>query len=197
MLSFTKIKVSSIYLILILTIFFASLNFKNNKLLDKKINLGLDLQGGSYILLEIDTKPLVNQKLQTKVIPIKKLLNKNEIKFKDFIISEDNISLICLAGYMRILEKNFLDRFKGKIINIHPSLLPKYKGLNTFKRILKTKEKITGCTVHYVNKKLDTGRKILQKKIFITPNDNEKTLKYRVQQVEHKAYAEAIIRIYN
>ena len=123
----------------------------------------------------------------------------NQLNIESILIKlkEDNISLICLAGYMRILEKNFLDRFKGKIINIHPSLLPKYKGLNTFKRILKTKEKITGCTVHYVNKKLDTGRKILQKKIFITPNDNEKTLKYRVQQVEHKAYAEAIIRIYN
>jgi preprotein translocase subunit SecD len=92
-LSFTKIKVISIYLILISTIFFASLNFKNNNLLDKKVNLGLDLQGGSYILLEIDTKPLVNQKLQTKVIPIKKLLKKNEIKFKKFIIASNNISL--------------------------------------------------------------------------------------------------------
>ena len=91
MLSFTKIKVLSIYLILILTIFFASLNIKNNNLINKKINLGLDLQGGSYILLEIDTKPLVNQKLQTKVIPIKKLLNKNEINFKDFSISSNNI----------------------------------------------------------------------------------------------------------
>jgi len=92
-LSFTKFKVLSIYLILILSIFFASLNFKNNNLLDKKVNLGLDLQGGSYILLEIDTKPLVNQKLQTKVIPIKKLLNKNKINFKDFTISEDKIIL--------------------------------------------------------------------------------------------------------
>ena len=71
MLSFTKIKVIIIYLILISTIFFASLNFKNNNLINKKVNLGLDLQGGSYILLEIDTKPLINQKLQTKVIPIK------------------------------------------------------------------------------------------------------------------------------
>ena len=93
MLSFTKTKVLFIYLILVSAIFFASLNFKNNNLINKKINLGLDLQGGSYILLEIDTQPLLNQKLQTKVIPIKKLLNKNEINFKDFIISPDNISL--------------------------------------------------------------------------------------------------------
>ena len=88
MLSFTKIKVLSIYLILIITIFFASLNYKNNNLIDKKVNLGLDLQGGSYLLLEIDTKPLVNQKLQSKVIPIKKLLNKNKINFENFIISQ-------------------------------------------------------------------------------------------------------------
>ena len=92
MLSFTKIKVLSIYFILLLGFFFASLNLKNNNLIDKKVNLGLDLQGGSYILLEIDTKPLVNQKLQTKVIPIKKLLKSNQINFKDFIISSDNIS---------------------------------------------------------------------------------------------------------
>ena len=93
MLSFTKIKVLSIYLVLLLTIFFASLNSKNNNLIDKSVNLGLDLQGGSYILLEIDTKPLVNQKLQAKVIPIKKLLNSNKINFKDFKINSNNISL--------------------------------------------------------------------------------------------------------
>jgi len=93
-LSFTKIKVSFIYLILISTIFFASLNLKNNNLIDKKVNLGLDLQGGSYILLEIDTKPLVSQKLQAKVIPIKRLLNENKINFKDFVILPDNISFV-------------------------------------------------------------------------------------------------------
>ena len=97
---------------------------------------------------------------------------------------------------MKILKKNFITKFNGKIINIHPSLLPKYKGLNTFKRVLASKEKITGCTVHHVNNKLDSGLKILQKKIVINPNDNEKTLKFKVQQVEYKAYAEAIIRMY-
>ena len=94
MLSFTKIKVASIYLILVCTIFFASLNFKNNNLIEKKVNLGLDLQGGSYILLEIDTKPLISQKIQAKVIPIKKLLNENKISFKEFTISQENISLL-------------------------------------------------------------------------------------------------------
>ena len=105
MLSFTKIKVLSIYLILLSAIFFASLNLKNNNLLDKKVNLGLDLQGGSYILLEIDTKPLVNQKLQSKVIPIKKLLNENEIDFQNFKISPDTISLT--------IDKDEQNKFKN------------------------------------------------------------------------------------
>ena len=105
MLSFTKVKILFIYLILVSSIFFASLNLKNNNLINKKVNLGLDLQGGSYILLEIDTKPLVSQKIQTKVIPIKKLLNKNEIYFKDFVIQPDNISLT--------IEKEKQDKFKN------------------------------------------------------------------------------------
>jgi protein-export membrane protein SecD len=104
-LSFTKVKILFIYLILVSSIFFASLNLKNNNLINKKVNLGLDLQGGSYILLEIDTKPLVSQKIQTKVIPIKKLLNKNEIYFKDFVIQPDNISLT--------IEKEKQDKFKN------------------------------------------------------------------------------------
>ena len=109
MLSFTKIKVLSIYLILIVTIFFASLNLKNNNLINKKVNLGLDLQGGSYILLEIDTKPLVSQKLQSKVIPIKKFLSKNEINFKNFIISSDNISLTIEAGKQKKFKNLFFN----------------------------------------------------------------------------------------
>jgi len=107
-----------------------------------------------------------------------------------------NISLICLAGYMKILNKNFINKFNGKIINIHPSLLPKYKGLHTFRRVLKFKEKITGCTVHHVDQKLDSGKKILQKRVFISDYDNEESLKVKVQKIEHKAYSEAVIRLF-
>jgi len=116
-LSFTKIKVLSIYLILILTIFFASLNLKNNNLIDKKVNLGLDLQGGSYILLEIDTKPLINQKLQSKVIPIKKLLNTNEINFKNFTISQSNISLTIDEKNQKKFENLFFKKQENTINN--------------------------------------------------------------------------------
>ena len=120
MLSFTKIKILSIYLILILTIFFASLNLKSNNLIDKKVNLGLDLQGGSYILLEIDTKPIVNQKLQTKVIPIKKLLNNNRIKFKNFTISQNNLSFRIDEKEQKKLENLFFKKQDNTINNFIP-----------------------------------------------------------------------------
>ena len=120
MLSFTKFKVISIYLILISTIFFASLNTKNINIIDKNINLGLDLQGGSYILLEIDTKPLVNQKLQSKVIPIKKLLNESKINFKDFIISSDDISIVIEKKQQNKLKNIFFKQQNNTVNNFIP-----------------------------------------------------------------------------
>lgn len=107
-----------------------------------------------------------------------------------------NISIICLAGYMKIISGKFLNKYGKKIINIHPSLLPKFKGLNTFSRVLINNEKITGCTVHHVNDKLDGGRIILKKSFYIKPFDNEKTLKYKTQKLEYLAFPEAIIKIF-
>ena len=135
---------------------------------------------------------------------------KNKIKFKiiDFakkreinnllkILEFNNIKLICLAGFLKILSKDFIKSFKGKIINIHPSLLPKYKGLNTHKRVLKNNEKFTGCSVHFVNEKLDCGKIILQKKIKIFKKDNVKSLKIRVLKEEYKLYPKSIIKIFS
>jgi len=116
-LNFTKIKVFLIYLILLIAIFFSSLNFEKNNIIDKKVNLGLDLQGGSYILLEIDTTPLINQKLQSKVIPIKKLLNKNKIIFKDFLISKKNISFSVNKDQHQKLKNIFFLRTKENTVN--------------------------------------------------------------------------------
>ena len=98
---------------------------------------------------------------------------------------------------MKILNKKFISRYNKKIINIHPSLLPKYKGLNTFKRTLESKEKQTGCTVHYVNNKLDSGKIIIQKSVAISSSDNVETLKNKIQQKEYRAYSEAVIRVFN
>ena len=112
------------------------------------------------------------------------------------ILKKHKISFICLAGYMKIISKNFIFNFRKKIINIHPSLLPKFKGLNTFNRILKNKEKKTGCTVHYVNKKLDDGKIISQKSFFINPDDNEINLREKTQNLEYKTFPEAIIKVF-
>ena len=88
------------------------------------------------------------------------------------LTKREKINFICLAGFMKILSKDFIKKFDGKIINIHPSLLPKYKGLHTHERAIKNKDKFAGCTVHYVTAKLDSGKIIMQKKVKIIAKDN-------------------------
>ena len=106
------------------------------------------------------------------------------------------ISFICLAGFMKIISNTLINSYQKKIINIHPSLLPKFKGLNTFSRMLKNKEKKAGCTVHYVNKKLDSGNLIVQKEFIVNRKDDEKILKIKTQKLEYLAFPEAIIKIF-
>ena len=106
------------------------------------------------------------------------------------------ISFICLAGYMKIISNKLIQKYQKRIINIHPSLLPKFKGLNTFSRVLKNKEKKSGCTVHYVNKKLDSGNTITQKMFFLDSNDDEPSVKLKTQKMEYKAFPEAIVKIF-
>jgi len=110
-------------------------------------------------------------------------------------LKKNNIHLICLAGFMKILSKNFINNFKGKILNIHPSLLPKYKGLNTHEKAIKNKDKYSGCTVHFVNSKLDSGKIINQKKVIISKLDTPKTLAKKILIQEHKLYPAAIMKI--
>ena len=117
MLNFTKIKVTFVYLILLTLIFFASLNLKFNNSIDKKINLGLDLQGGSYILLEVDTNPLINQKIQSKVIPIKKLLNDNNIIYSDFTISNNSINFTIDTDKQNLFKNIFLKKNDNLVNN--------------------------------------------------------------------------------
>ena len=126
--------------------------------------------------------------------------------YKDKIISERNIiseiknkkvKLICLAGFMRILSKSFIKNFKGKIINIHPSLLPKYKGLKTHQRVISNYDKYSGCTVHFVNSRLDSGKIILQKKVKISNGDTAKSLAKKILIQEHKLYPKAIRQVFN
>ena len=134
-------------------------------------------------------------KIKKKVFSFK---NKNLSEKKLLSILEINkINIICLAGFMKILSRNFIKKFKGKILNIHPSLLPKYKGLNTHKRVLNNKDKYSGCTVHFVNAKLDSGKIILQKKVKISKNDTEASLAKKILVQEHKLYPKAILKAFN
>ena len=113
------------------------------------------------------------------------------------ILTTNNIQIICLAGFMKILSNNFIKNFKGKILNIHPSLLPKYKGLNTHKRVLNNKEKYSGCTVHFVNSKLDSGKIIIQKKVKISKKETEASLAKKILAQEHKLYPKAILKVFS
>ena len=113
------------------------------------------------------------------------------------LLKKNHIKLVCLAGFMRILPVYFIKSFKGKILNIHPSLLPKYKGLNTHERVITNGEKFTGCTVHFVNEKLDNGKIIIKKRIAVKKDSDEKELKNSVQVLEYKAYSEAIRKIFS
>jgi len=125
-------------------------------------------------------------------------INKKEAENKVLKeLKKEKIELICLAGFMKILSKNFIQKFKGKILNIHPSLLPKYKGLNTHLKAIKNKDKYSGCTVHLVNSKLDAGKIILQKKIKIKKKETPKSLSKRVLKEEHILYPKAIKKIYS
>ena len=113
------------------------------------------------------------------------------------LLKKKKINLICLAGFMRILSKNFIQNFKGQILNIHPSLLPKYKGLNTHERAINNKDSYSGCTVHFVSSKLDSGKIINQKKVKIYKKDTPITLANKVLAEEHKLYPEAILKIFS
>ena len=133
-------------------------------------------------------------------------IEKKIFNFKDSKISEKNIliylkkkniNFICLAGFMKILSKKFIEKFGGIIINIHPSLLPKHKGLNTHEKAIINKDKFAGCTVHYVSAKLDSGKIIMQKKVKISPKDTSFSLAKKVLKKEHKLYPASILKVFS
>ena len=134
-------------------------------------------------------------KIKKKILNFKKqTMAEKEILQK---LRKDKIKLICLAGFMKILSKNFIHNFKGQILNIHPSLLPKYKGLNTHERVIKNKDNYSGCTVHFVTTKLDSGKIISQKKVKVYKKDTPKSLAKKVLVQEHKLYPKAILQIFS
>ena len=189
------------------------------KLNGKKINTAVFISGRGSNLKAL----IKNSKKKNSPIIIKLVISNNikaagliyakQSKIKTYIINFKNqnisekkllkkllynkINLICLAGFMMILSKKFIKKFTKPILNIHPSLLPKYKGLNTHIRAIKNKEKFAGCTVHYVTSKLDSGKIILQKKVKISKKDTHLSLAKKVLKIEHLLYPAAIRKISN
>ena len=185
----------------------------------KKINCAVFISGtGSNLKSLIQFSKKKNSPISIKLIisdnskakglkfgKIYKISNKI-FNFKNKIITEKKIiyemkkkkiKLICLAGFMRILSKDFIKSFRGKILNIHPSLLPKYKGLNTHQRAILNRERYSGCTVHFVNSKLDSGKIVLQKKVRISNDDTAKSLARKILSQEHKIYPKAIRKLFS
>ena len=189
------------------------------KLNGKKINTAVFISGrGSNLRSLIRFYKKKNCPISIKLVvsnnhKAKGLIFAKQSKIKIYLISLKNkntsekkllkklyyhkINLICLAGFMKILSRNFIKRFKKPILNIHPSLLPKYKGLNTHKRAIDNKEKISGCSVHYVTSSLDSGKIIMQKKIRINKNETSISLAKKVLKKEHELYPKAIRKVLN
>tara|TARA_Y100000589_G_C26999383_1_gene566048 strand:- start:77 stop:661 length:585 start_codon:yes stop_codon:yes gene_type:complete len=153
------------------------------------------------IKLILSNNPKAKGLKYAKIFKIKKkiIVYKNQNLAEKKILSclkKNKINLVCLAGFMRLLSRRFINSFNGKIINIHPSLLPKYKGLNTHRRVINKKERYSGCTVHYVNHKVDSGKIIMQKKVKINKKDTVKTLSKKILKQEHRLYPKALLKIY-
>jgi len=187
------------------------------KLNGKKINIAVFISGRGSNLKSL----IKHYKKKKSTISIKLVISNNlkangliyakQAKIKSYVLNfkknnvvekkllkkllNNNINLICLAGFMKILSKKFIKKFNKPILNIHPSLLPKYKGLNTHIRVIKNKEKYSGATVHLVSANLDSGKIILQKKIKVSKYENEKSLQKKVLKIEHDLYPKAIKKI--
>ena len=174
----------------------------NGSNLRSLINFSQNKKSPIKIILIISDNPKSKGLKFGKIFKIKKRVfnfKKKSVAEKKILLElkNNNINLICLAGFMKILSRSFIKNFKGRILNIHPSLLPKFKGLNTHERAIRNKEIYSGCTVHFVNSRLDSGKIILQKKIKIKKYDTPKTLSKRVLAEEHKLYPKALSKIIN
>ena len=184
------------------------------KLIGKNLNVSIFISGrGSNLLSLINYSKIKNSKIKINLIISNnkfskglEFAKKNKIKYHIVNYSKkkqaelkilrylrkNKIDLVCLAGFMKILSSHFIKKFKNPILNIHPSILPRYKGLNTHIKAIKNKDKFSGATVHLVTPKLDSGKIILQKKVKISKFDTEKTLAKKVLKIEHKLYPAAI-----
>ncbi len=161
----------------------------------KKSNFPIKIE----LIISNNNKSKAIKIAKKNIITYKFFSSKNKKKFEKNslnLIKKNKIKFICLAGFMKLLSKSFIKSFGYKIINIHPSLLPKYKGLNTHERVLKNKEKFSGCTVHFVTENLDSGKIIMQKRVSISKKENKTTLQKKILKEEHILYSKSIVSIF-
>lgn len=134
--------------------------------------------------------------IPTRVISHKAYLSRDAFdEALDAALRESGCELVCLAGFMRLLTPGFVTRWQGRMLNIHPSLLPAYKGLNTHERVIADGQPVTGCTAHYVEPEMDAGPIILQEQVPVMPDDTPQTLQQRVHTAEHQLYPDALARV--
>lgn len=138
--------------------------------------------------LGIPSKALPSSSFRTKLEPEIETLAAEQL-------ADSGAELIVLAGYMRLIKAPLLDRFPNRIVNIHPSLLPAFPGLEAWKQALDAKAPTTGCTVHWVDSGMDTGQIIAQASVPVLENDTPETLHARIQKAEHQLYPEALSKI--
>jgi phosphoribosylglycinamide formyltransferase-1 len=131
--------------------------------------------------------------IETQIIEHKKFPSREIFdNAMDVALQAADVEIVALAGFMRLLSPRFVEKWQGRMINIHPSLLPAYKGLHTHKRAIEAGEKFAGCTVHFVTPELDDGPTILQAKVPVLAGDTEDVLAARVLEQEHKIYPQAL-----
>jgi len=176
----------------------------------KKKNVTFLLSGGGSNLHRILKKNLTSKKFNTISIisnnqvskQIKELIKSNELEIKIYEKVSNlkpklmgDCDLVFSVGYLKKINSEIIENYE--IINLHPSLLPKYKGLNTHQRVLQNNEKYSGCTVHLVNSKLDAGKIILQSKIKINKKETSKSLAKKILKKEHKLYPKAVLKLFS
>ena len=157
----------------------------SNKILSSNVKVVISNNKNSSGLAKVKKKGI-----NTKII--------DEIQIKKFeerlskLLCKEKVDLVCLAGFMRILSESFLCNWKKKIINIHPSILPAFKGLNAVKKAIEKKVKYSGCSIHYVDKGVDTGEIIDQRIVRVSKTDNEEKLAKKILKEEHILYIKVI-----
>jgi len=131
-------------------------------------------------------------KVRTEILDSNNLTKENFESLLDKILKKNNINLVCLAGFMKILSKDFVKKWPKMILNIHPSILPSFKGLNAQRQAIENKAKYSGCTVHFVNEEMDSGEIIDQKIVNISTNDDVDSLSKKILMEEHKLYIKVL-----